>query len=447
MSLLEKALDTTDVNVEEILKIEKDHMVPALVHYYKEPILLTEGDMGTLTDAAGRSYIDMFGGVCTVWAGHNHPYITDALKRQLDKLGHTTTLYPTVPMALYAKKLAEMSPEGLEKCFFVNSGSEANEAAIHMTKKYTGSNIMCSLNEAFHGRTLMVMGLTQQGSWKQNVPYPSGVIGIPNANCYRCDFGKDPETCDVDCARFADKMIKCQTAKKIAGLIVEPIQGVGGIVFPKNPEYMNILYEIVKKYDGLFISDEVQTGFGRTGEGMWGIEYWDVEPDIMTMAKSIGSGFPIGAFITRDEIADCLKPKDLFSTFGGNPLASIAGLANLELIEKEDFIGQAKRKGAVMRKRLEEIYDEHRLVGDIRGMGFMQGMEFVTDRKTKEPAPDETLAVMEHCKEGGLLVGKGGLFGNVIRLQPPIALTEEQIRDAMDILEEAIGKAEKGTRV
>jgi len=444
LSLLEKALEPEKFSAEEILDLERKHMVPALVHYYKEPPLIVKGEMGTLTDTDGKDYIDMFGGVCTVWAGHNHPYITDALKKQLDKLGHTTTLYPTVPMALYAKKMAEMSPEGLDQCFFVNSGSEANEAAIHMTKKYTGSSIMCSLNEAFHGRTLMVMGLTQQGSWRQNVPYPSGVIGIPNANCYRCDFGKDPETCDVDCARFADKMIKCQTAGKIGGIIAEPIQGVGGIVIPKNPEYMKTLYEIVKKYDGLFISDEVQTGFGRTGEHMWGIEYWGIKPDIMTMAKSIGSGFPIGAFITRTDIADCLKPKDLFSTFGGNPLASIAGLANLELIEKEDYMGQAKKKGAVIRKRLEEIFEERELVGDIRGLGFMQGFELVTDRDKKTPAVGETAAVMEICKEKGLFVGKGGLFGNVIRIQPPIALTYQQIEEAMDIIDTALSEVEKG---
>ena len=441
MSEFEDLFELEKFTVEDILAIEKENLVPAVGHYYSQPILFVRGEGATLIDNDGNTYIDLFAGVCTVHSGHCHPIMTDALKKQLDLLMHTTTLYPTIPMALYAKKLASLCPEGLDKCFFVNSGSEANEAALHLAKKYTNSNFIVSLLESFHGRTLMAMSLTNQGTWRQNVTYATGAIGTPNCNCYRCDFGKTPDTCDMECAWFADKAIRCQTPKKIAAMLVEPMQGVGGITEPVE-DFFPILAEIVHKYDGLFISDEVQTGFGRTGKHFWGIENWGVKPDMMTMAKGIGSGFAMGAFIATKEVSDCLQPKDLFSTFGGNPLAMVAGLANLEIIEREKLQEGALTKGNYYKRRLVELMEEHPLIGDVRGKGLMLGFELVTDREKKTPGANEAKMLMEMCKDRGVLIGLGGLLANVIRIQPPLVVTMEQIDRSLKVIDEVLKELE-----
>jgi len=441
MSEFEDLFELDKFTVEDILEIEKKYLVPAVGHYYSQPKLFVKGEGATLFDNNGNTYIDLFAGVCTVHSGHCHPVMTDALKKQLDLVMHTTTLYPTIPMALYAKKLASLSPEGLDKCFFINSGSEANEAALHLAKKYTNCNFVVSLLEAFHGRTLMAMSLTNQGTWRQNVTYASGTIGTPNCYCYRCDFGKTPDTCDLECARFADKVIRCQTPKKIAAILAEPMQGVGGITVPVD-DFFPILAETAHKYDGLFISDEVQTGFGRTGKHFWGIENWGVKPDMMTMAKGIGGGFAMGALVTRKEVSDCLQPKDLFSTFGGNPLAMVAGLANLEIIEREKLQEGALAKGNYYMKRLTAMMDEHSLIGDVRGKGLMVGFELVTDREKKTPGSAEAKKLMEMCKDRGVLLGLGGLLANTLRIQPPLVVTMEQVDRSLEVIDEVLKEME-----
>jgi len=442
MSELEDIFKLDKYTTQEIIDIEKAHLVPAVGHYYSEPKLMVRGEGANLYDVDGKEYIDLFAGVCTIHSGHCHPTMTDALKKQLDLLMHTTTLYPTIPMALYAEKLASLCPEGLEKCFFVNSGSEANEAALHLAKKHTNCNFVVSLLESFHGRTLMAMSMTNQGTWRQNVTYATGALGTPNCYCYRCDFGKTPENCDMECAWFADKIIRCQTPKRIAAILAEPIQGVGGITEPVD-DFFPILAETAHKYDGLFISDEVQTGFGRTGKHFWGIENWGVKPDMMTMAKGIGSGFPMGALITTSEISDCLMPKDLFSTFGGNPLAMTAGFANLEIIEKEGLMEKAVRKGNRFKNGLLELMEEHPMIGDVRGKGMMIGFELVTDRKKKTPAAAEAKQFMERSRDRGILVGLGGLLANVVRIQPPLVLTMEQIDRSLAVIDEVLKELEE----
>ncbi|MEW5760792.1 MAG: aspartate aminotransferase family protein [Candidatus Thermoplasmatota archaeon] len=441
MNDLEYALKIEKISAKKILELEKKYFVPAITHFYKEPKLIVRGSGAKLYDSEGKEYIDLCGGVCTVLSGHCNKKIVSALKRQLELLIHTTTLYPTAPIALYAKKLVSKMPSGLNKCFFVNSGSEANEAAIHLIKKYTGCNFIISLNESFHGRTLMAMSLTNQSVWRQNVTYASGTISVPNANCYRCDFGKAQEECDLECARYIEKAIRCQTPNKIGCFIAEPIQGNGGIIVPPK-EYFKVVFEIVKKYDGVFLSDEVQTGFGRTGKYMWGIEHWNIKPDIITLAKGMGSGFPIGGFVSREEIASCLKPKDLFSTFGGNPLSMIAGLANLEVIEEENYPLQAHEKGEKFKKLLFELMKKHEIIGDVRGMGLMLGFELVKSRERKEPATEETAELMELAFREGLLLGLGGLNSNIIRIQPPIPITEKEIEKAIKIIDGALGRIE-----
>ena len=443
MTELDDALNPGKFKVEQILELEKEYMVPAVAHYYKNPKLFIRGKGASLFDSDDKEYIDLFAGICTVLSGYSHPKLISALKKQLDLLMHTSTLYPTVPMALYAKKLATVMPRGLNKCFFLNSGSEANEAALHLTKIHKKSSFIISLDESFHGRTLMSMSITNQGVWRHNIAYAADVIGVPNANCYRCCFGKTSENCDMECARYVEKAIRCRTPNRIAGLIAEPIQGNGGVIVPP-PDYFPMLIEIVHKYDGLFISDEVQTGFGRTGKKMWGIEHWGIIPDIITMAKGIGSGFPMGAFVTKKEVAEALKPKDLFSTFGGNPLAMVAGLANLEIIEEEKFLEQAAEKGTYLLKRLNELSEKHKLIGDVRGKGLMIGVELVKDRKTKVPATVEAQTLLNLTLEKGVLLGLGGLDSNVIRIKPPIVITKSQLDKAIMVIDESLSQIEKG---
>ncbi|HJN55215.1 MAG TPA: aspartate aminotransferase family protein [Candidatus Poseidoniales archaeon] len=422
--------------MDSIIEMEKEYLVPAITHYYEEPKLFVKGEGAHLIDSDGKKYLDLFAGICTMLTGYSHPTMTESLKKQVDSLIHTSTLYPTVPMALYAKELSGIAPEGLDKCYFVNSGSEANEAAMFLMKMHTGSNTVISLNESFHGRTLGAMSITNQGTWRQNTAYATGVIGAPNANCYRCDFGKTPDTCSMECAHFVEKTIKCQTSGDIAGLVAEPIQGNGGLIDPP-AEYFPIIVDTVHDHGGLFLSDEVQTGFGRTGK-TWGIENWDVKPDIITMAKGIASGFPCGAFVTTEEIASCLKPKGLFSTYGGNPMAMIAGLANLDIMEQEDYTAQAVVKGRRFKKGLEELMESHPLIGDIRGKGLMLGFELVEDRQTKEPAPEKTQKMLNLAFEKGVMLGVGGLHNNVVRIKPPLMLSNEQIDHALEVLDEVL---------
>jgi len=437
---IDDILNPERFSADEVIALEKEYLAPCIGHYYKEPLFIARGKGALLYDNKGKEYLDLFAGIATALAGHCHPVQVDAIKRQVEKLMHASTLYPTLPMALFAEKLISICPAHLTKCFFTNSGSEANEAALHLMKKFTGAFNILALNGSFHGRTLMAMSLTNQGTWRQNVPYAAGTIGVPPAYCYRCDFGQRYPGCGLECAHYVEKVIRCQTPNRIAGMIVEPIQGNGGVVDPPK-EYFKIVYETVKKYDGLFISDEVQTGFGRTGK-MWGIENWDVAPDMITMAKGIGSGYPIGAFVATEEVVGCLKPKDLFSTFGGNPVASVAGFANIEILVKEKFAARALELGGHLKQGLEHLKERHRLLGDVRGKGLMLGAEVVKDRKTKEPGAAETQTILNEAKERGVLLGVGGLDGNVLRLKPPIVVTKAQIDRGLEVIDEAFSVAE-----
>ncbi|MHA1943318.1 MAG: aspartate aminotransferase family protein, partial [Candidatus Thorarchaeota archaeon] len=270
----------------------------------------------------------------------------------------------------------------------------------------------------------------------------SGVRFTPYGYCYRCPFGKEHPGCDMECAHYLREVIRTQTNNKIAAFIAEPIQGVGGIVQPP-AEYFQIVSEIVKEYDGIYISDEVQTGFGRTGGKWWGIQHTGVEPDIITMAKGFGSGIPIAGFTTRPELAEDYRVTDAFATFGGNPLSCAAAVAVIEIIQEENYLEKAATLGAHFKKKLEELKENHRLIGDVRGQGLMVGVELVSDQETKDPATQELLTVMEVSREKGLLIGKGGLDNNVIRLQPPLELTAEQIDESISILDEALSLAEK----
>ncbi len=426
----------------EILETEKKHVVPTVGHYYEEPVLFVEGEGATLKDSNGNEYIDLFAGICTTIAGYAHPKIVATLKWQAERLIYTSTLYSTIPYPVLARKLVQIAPEGLSQAYFVNSGSEANEAALFMARKYTNNPYIIACSRAYHGRTTLTREISSAGWRSVPEPHPSGVRFTPYGYCYRCHFGKEYPDCDIECARYLKEVIRTQTNNAIAAFIAEPIQGVGGIIQPPK-EYFQIVHEIVKEYGGIYISDEVQTGFGRTGKRWWGIQHTGVEPDIITMAKGFGGGMPIGGFLTRPEYASDYLMIDGFATFGGNPLSCAVGIAVLEIIEEQGYLEKASKHGEYMKNKLKELQEQHNLVGDVRGQGMMIGVELVRDRETKEPASQEILTVMEITKKKGLLIGKGGLDGNVIRIQPPLELTKNQIDSAITILDETFSEVEE----
>ena len=427
---------------DEILEIEKKYLAPAVGHYYEEPILFVDGEGAILKDSTGKEYIDLFAGICTTITGYNHPKYVSTIQWQAERLVYTSSLYSTIPYAVLVKRLAEIAPNGLTRSFIVNSGSEANEAALAMVRKYTGNPYIIACQRAYHGRTTLARELSSAGWRTFPEAHPPGVRFTPYGYCYRCPFGKEHPGCDMECAHYLREVIRTQTNNSIGAFIAEPIQGVGGIVQPP-AEYFKIVHEIVKSYSGIYISDEVQTGFGRTGRKWWGIQHTRVEPDIITMAKGFGSGIPVAGFITRPEIAENYTVTDAFATFGGNPLSCAAAVAVIEIIQEEKYLDRAASLGSHLRKRLDELKESHKIVGDVRGQGLMIGIELVRDQKTKEPATYEILRVMETCRENGLLIGKGGLDNNVIRIQPPLELTKELANQACEILDDAFSKAEK----
>jgi 4-aminobutyrate aminotransferase-like enzyme len=281
------------------------------------------------------------------------------------------------------------------------------------------------------------MGLTAHGNWKFKSNANLNVKHATPGYCYRCPYGLEYPSCDVKCARDIEDLIRYETTGEVACFIAEPIQGVGGAVTPPK-EYFQIAYEIVRKHGGLCIADEVQTAFGRTGHHYWGFENWGVTPDLVTMAKGLGNGAPIGACTTRPEIAATMKNRVHFNTFGGNPVSMTQGLATLEVIDAENLQANAKAVGGHLKDRLMELQERHPLVGEVRGLGLMLGVELVRNRATKEPATAETVKVMELTKDRGLLLGKGGLYGNVLRIKPPMCITTADADFLADCLDEVL---------
>jgi 4-aminobutyrate aminotransferase-like enzyme len=408
----------------EIILANQDHLFPAVFHYFKEPLVLERAKNQFVWDADGNKYLDFFGGILTVSVGHCNDKVNAKVHEQVDKLQHVSTVFATEPQAALAKKVAGITPGGLTKS---NSGTEANETAILTARMYTGSSEIIALRHSYHGRSALAMGLTANASWRLGPPLQAGMVYAHNAYCYRCPMGLTYPSCNIQCARDMEELIKTTTSGRVAGVIAEPIQGVGGFITPPK-EYFGIVAEIVRKYGGLFISDEVQTAWGRTGNKWFGIEQWGVTPDIMTSAKGLGNGFPIGITITRPEIAEAMKGATI-STFGGNPIATAAAKAVLDLIEQENLAANAAETGAYLRAGLEDLKDKHGIIGEVRGMGLMQAVELVQDRRSKTPATVETLRVMEAARENRILLGRGGLFGNVLRISPPLNITKSDVND------------------
>ena len=421
---------------DRLILASKEFLFPAVLHYYDEPLVVERAKDQYVWDSDGRQYLDFFGGIVTISVGHLNERVNDAVHRQVDRLQHVSTLFTTRPQIELAQRIAEVSPEGqLTKSFFTNSGSEANETALQLARCYTGNTEIVALRHSYHGRTAAGRALTGQGPWRGPAPADPGVVHAHNAYCYRCPFGHSYPACDIACARDVKELIETSTSGAVAGFIAEPIQGIGGFITPPK-EYFAIVNDIIHDHGGIFVSDEVQTAWGRTGK-WFGIEHYNVVPEVMTMAKGLGNGLPIGATTARPDVADSMRYLTL-STFGGNPVTAAAAKAVIDYVEDQDLLANSREVGDHLESRLLALADEFPLIGDVRGMGLMRALELVRNRESKEPAKRETALLMEEARSNGLLVGRGGLYGNVIRISPPLNITRDDIEEFGDLLREAL---------
>ena len=426
---------------DEIILASQEFLFPAVFHYYREPLVVSRAKGQYVYDADGNQYLDFFGGIVTISVGHCNERVNAKIHEQADRLQHVSTVFATEPQAALAKKIASLTPKGrLTKSFFTNSGTEATETAILAARCYTGSSEIIALRHSYHGRSALAMSMSGQSGWRLGgVPQP-GVVFAHNAYCYRCPFGLTYPDCEVQCARDVEELIKTTTSGHVAGFIAEPIQGIGGFITPP-PEYFKIVTDIVRKHGGIFIADEVQTAWGRTGGKWFGIEHYGVVPDVITGAKGLGNGTPIGLTVATPEVANSLRGLTI-STFGGNPVAAAAAKAVLDFIDEENLVTNAAETGAYLRENLEELQRKHPIIGDVRGMGLMQAIELVEDRRTKAPASAATLELMEAARENRLLISKGGLNGNVIRISPPLNITRADVDEFARVLDASLAKCQ-----
>ena len=423
------------IGPEAIIEKKKKYIMPCLAHFYKEPRQFVRGSMQYLYDSEDRKYLDCFAGVSVINCGHCNPEITDKICAQVKSLQHVCNTYLTENFVDLAEKLAAVTPGELQKSFFCSTGTEANEGSLLLASIYTGSSEYIARRNGLHGRTKLTMSLTGIGMWRTDPNPVGGIHFAPNPYCYRCPLGKKYPECDLACANAVDDLIKTATSGHPAALIAEPIQGNAGIITPPKG-YFKRLKEILSQYGTLLIADEVQTGFARTGK-MFAIENFDVVPDIMSVAKALGNGTPISAFISTAKIADTYT-KPGASTLGGNPVSSTAGLAVLEYIEEHHLMENAQARGQQLYDGLVELQKKHPIIGDIRGIGLMRGAEFV--HADKSPAADELDQVLEEMKNRGFIIGKNGVARNVMAFQPPLVITAQDIDNVLNTLDDVLSK-------
>ncbi len=425
----------------DVAAVRAAHLMPLPGPMFAKPIQIVEGKMQFLYDENGKEYLDGFAGVATVSIGHSHPHFVNKLKAQIDKLQHNPPLYLHPSVGAFAKRLADkaktVNPD-MEVCFFTNSGSEANEMAAFVAKTYTGRHDFVAVQRSYHGRTLLTTALTGQHNWRNQAPYPAGVSFTPTDYAYRFDGTAEQST--KTALKGLEQTLKTSTQGKLAGFYAETIMGVGGLITPGR-DYFAAAAEMVRAHGGLFICDEVQAGVGRTGEHYFGIKHWNAKPDIIVMAKGLGNGYPIGAIITTKAIADSMKGVLHYNTFGGGPMAIAAADAVMDVVEKDDLAGNSKKVGDRLLSGLRKLQQRDERVGDVRGMGLMIGVELVKDKKSKAFAPDLTVRVVESMKDQGVLVGKGGLEGNTLRVQPPLCWTVQDADRTVAALEQALKDA------
>jgi 4-aminobutyrate aminotransferase len=412
--------------------------------YYDEPIALERGEGCYVWDTDGNRYLDFFGGILTTMTGHAVPEVVDAIKTQAGKMLHSSTLYLIEPAIELAERVAELAPIDDAKVFFVSSGTEATEAALLLATTYRRSNQVLALRNSYHGRSFTAVAVTGNRGWSASSLSPVNVSYVHNGYRYRSPFGHLPDTDFIAaCADDLRNVIETTTSGDVACMIAEPIQGVGGFATPPDG-FFAPMKEILDEYGILFIADEVQTGWGRTGEHFWGIDAHSVRPDIMTFAKGVGNGLSIGGVVARADIMDSVAANSI-STFGGNPLSTAGALANLEVLLSHDLQTNARKVGEHLFGRLHDLSAQHDWIGEVRGKGLMIGIELVRPG-TKDPDADTAARMMEETKARGLLIGKGGLYGNVIRMAPPLSLTLEEADEGFDLLADVAAAVSGGAR-
>jgi len=407
--------------------------------YYEDPIALVDGEGRHVTDAEGNEYLDFFGGILTTMSGYRIPAVVNAIKRQADKMLHTSTLYLIESQIELAERIADLSGIPDAKVFFTNSGSEANDAALMLATQYRQSNQVLAIRGSYHGRSHSAVAITGQKSWSATSLSPFNVIYVHGGYKLRSPFGHLPDD-EFTAACVADlrDLLAIATAGEVAAMIVEPIQGVGGFATPPDG-FFGAMKEVLDEHGILFISDEVQTGWGRTGEHFWGYQAHDLTPDILTFAKGLGNGLAMAGVVARPDVMDCLKANSI-STFGGNPLATAGALANLEYLLENDLQTNAYKVGSQLKNGLHNIAEDVPEIIEVRGKGLMLGVEF-GDPISGSPNAELTAEVMEQARAEGLLVGKGGLYGNTLRIAPPLSITEEEANEGLDKLRNAINRA------
>src|SRR5690348_5768034 len=379
-----------------------------------QPVVVERASGATVTDVNGREYVDCFAGISVVNAGHNHPKVIAAAKAQMDKLVHCASyIYHSQPTADLAEKMAQIMPRGMTKAVFGYGGGQAVEGALTLARLYTGKHEYLSLQMSFHGRSWGALSVTgNYGRKKRGGPYAGGVAFLPAPYLFRSPWRDNPEEAVRQWAQTLDDAIRYSTSNDVAAFIAEPVMGEGGIIVPP-PNYFLEIKKVLDAHKILFIADEVQSGFARTGK-MFAIEHYGVTPDILVTAKGIADGFPLSAFTTRPEIAAAYRPGDHLSTFGGNPVSCAAALANIEVMEDEKLPVRAAEVGAYAMKQLREVQKQNSIIGEVRGLGLMIGVELVRDERLT-PASSEAEALRDSLLKQGVLVGVGGIYGNVVR--------------------------------
>lgn len=445
---LSEGVHMKDISQDHREFLRKTYLFPTKIPLHAKPMQLSKGKGLRVWDLKGEEYLDALGGVVSISVGHNHPKIKERILDMAnnDEVQHTTSLFLSLYMEELAEKLAHIAPGSLKRSYITNSGSEANEMAIMTARVHTGEQMFVALRHGYHGGTGVPMGFCGHSNWRFKNQPVSSVTHAPAPYCYRCPFGAQPQSCNLECAHDIKNIIETSTNGGIAGFIMEPILGVGGFIDPPL-EYHKVAYDHVKEFGGLFIADEVQTGVGRTGDNFFAIEDSRVIPDMITMAKGLGNGAPIGAVITTDKISDSLKGKMHFNTFGGDPYQSMQAGTVIDIIKEENLIENAKQIGKFIKEGLQDLQKDFPLIGDVRGRGLMLGLELVQDRKTKTPAPTQTRQLIDACKDARLLVGKGGLYGNVIRIAPPLNIDRSEAKELLEKLQIALLSLSKQSSV
>ena len=432
------------MTTDEILAFRKKHFLATSVYYYKNPLHLVKAKGEYVYDSEGREYLDCIGGIVCISAGHNHPKIKEQILKMLkeDEIQHTSLLYLNSHPVELAKELLKEAPEGVDRIFFTNSGSEANELAFLAARQATGETIVINLRHSYHGGTSATLAQCGHGTWKFRAQPSALNVSAMEPYCYRCPFGKKPDSCSLECAKNVETTIQTSTHGKIAAFIAEPVMGVGGFIAPPK-EYFEEVVQIVHRYGGKYISDEVQTGAGRTGESFLFTKALGIKADMVTMAKGLGNGAAIGATMMKTESSDSMAGKLFFNTFGSDPYQTMQAKVTLEVIREEKLMENAKAMGTYLQEGIKNLMKNHSLIGEVRGRGLLMGFELVKDRESKEHAIAETVNLMEKCREKGLLVGKGGLFGNVIRIAPSLSINQKQCDRVLKVIDECLTEMKK----